>query len=595
MKKPFVFISYSSKDETVADRVQNYLEGKGIRCWIASEDIGGGESYAVQIVDAINDCDVFLLIASPNSNISNHVSNELSLAFSAKKKIIPFRVSDFVLSKANVYFLQQAQWIDAFGNMTEALERLLEAVRMEIPKVSEKPKAPGAPHMSGTQLFMKDNTLYEGAVFAGVPHGNGKARYSNGDVYEGSWSQGKRHGQGKLTWNEGGTFTGEFRDDAVWSGIGVVYEKRQGLWLRYEGYYESGKRNGYGKLYYTDCMYEGQWKDGVRHGRGKLIWNKGGEWVGEFRDDKRWTGDGKYYYTDCVYIGQWKDGVRHGRGKLIWNEGGEWVGEFRDDKRWSGSGKYIFTDAVYIGQWKDGKRHGQGRMIWNKGGEFSGEFREDEYWSGKGVVYEKASDGFSIRYEGEYKFGKRNGYGKCVYKDSVYEGQWLGGVFNGQGKLTWNKGGAFVGEFYKDKMWTGKGVVYTTLDGFSLRYEGEYKSGQRNGHGKIVYEDSVYEGEWLSGKKHGQGKLTWNEGGAFVGTFREDKKWSGSGKIVYADAVYEGQFKDGKRSGQGKMIWNKGGEYTGTFKDGSPWNGKGTWYFSNGKYTGRFVLGKQLG
>ena len=93
MKKPFVFISYSTKDTDSANLVHSYLEGNGIGCWIASRNIEGGESFAVQIVEAIEDCSAFVMITSENSNASDHVSNELSLAFSGKKKIIPFRLN----------------------------------------------------------------------------------------------------------------------------------------------------------------------------------------------------------------------------------------------------------------------------------------------------------------------------------------------------------------------------------------------------------------------------------------------------------------------------------------------------------------------
>lgn len=134
MKKPYVFISYSTKNSDEANLVHSYLESNGISCWIASRNIEGGESFAAQIVDAIYDCSAFVMIASDHSNDSGHVGNELSLAFGQKKKIIPFRVADFSLSKSNLYFLQQAQWIDAFENMNEGLRHLLAAVRSEFPE-----------------------------------------------------------------------------------------------------------------------------------------------------------------------------------------------------------------------------------------------------------------------------------------------------------------------------------------------------------------------------------------------------------------------------------------------------------------------------
>ncbi len=147
MKKPYVFISYSSKEADSANLVHSYLEGNGIGCWIASRNIEGGESFASQIVDAINDCCAFVLMASPYSNNSDHVSNEVSLAFSAKKKIIPFRLQPFELSKAYQYFLQQAQWIDAFEDRNDALKKLLVAVRTTLPasETREKPTITIAP------------------------------------------------------------------------------------------------------------------------------------------------------------------------------------------------------------------------------------------------------------------------------------------------------------------------------------------------------------------------------------------------------------------------------------------------------------------
>ena len=143
MKKPFVFISYSTKEAEIANLVHSYLDGNGINCWIASQNIEGGESFAVQIVEAIANSYAVIMIASSSSNDSNHVSNELSLAFHHKKKIIPFRIEDFELSAANTYFLIQAQWINAFENMNEALKHLLYAVRLAYP--SDAPEVAPAP------------------------------------------------------------------------------------------------------------------------------------------------------------------------------------------------------------------------------------------------------------------------------------------------------------------------------------------------------------------------------------------------------------------------------------------------------------------
>ncbi|MBQ3597087.1 MAG: TIR domain-containing protein [Clostridia bacterium] len=132
MKTPYVFISYSTKDQEHADKVYETLTQQGINCWIATHDIHGGESFAEEITSAVNGCKAFVFIVSQNSDNSPHVGNELSLAFSARKKIIPFRLHEFELSKSNTYFLQQAQWIDLFEDEDLAYSELIKAVNQAL-------------------------------------------------------------------------------------------------------------------------------------------------------------------------------------------------------------------------------------------------------------------------------------------------------------------------------------------------------------------------------------------------------------------------------------------------------------------------------
>ena len=49
-----VFVSYASKDKTVADAVCAKLESAAIRCWIAPRDIVPGRSYGEAIIEAIH-------------------------------------------------------------------------------------------------------------------------------------------------------------------------------------------------------------------------------------------------------------------------------------------------------------------------------------------------------------------------------------------------------------------------------------------------------------------------------------------------------------------------------------------------------------
>ena len=49
-----IFISYASKDKTVADAVCASLENRKIRCWIAPRDVLPGIPYGEAIINGIS-------------------------------------------------------------------------------------------------------------------------------------------------------------------------------------------------------------------------------------------------------------------------------------------------------------------------------------------------------------------------------------------------------------------------------------------------------------------------------------------------------------------------------------------------------------
>jgi hypothetical protein len=55
---------------------------------------------------------------------------------------------------------------------------------------------------------------YEGQFQKGLPHGNGKYTWSNGDLYSGGWKRGKMHGIGEFTFAENdSTINGLWKND----------------------------------------------------------------------------------------------------------------------------------------------------------------------------------------------------------------------------------------------------------------------------------------------------------------------------------------------------------------------------------------------
>ena len=64
---PDVFISYASQDATAANAVVVALEGRGVKCWIAPRDVVPGSLYADEIVRAINEARVVVLVLLLNT------------------------------------------------------------------------------------------------------------------------------------------------------------------------------------------------------------------------------------------------------------------------------------------------------------------------------------------------------------------------------------------------------------------------------------------------------------------------------------------------------------------------------------------------
>ncbi|MBR5848530.1 MAG: TIR domain-containing protein [Bacteroidaceae bacterium] len=129
-----VFISYSSKDQKVAEGVCAYLEQYGIRCFVAYRDIPRAVVWATAIVEALEHSRMMLVLFSENFNHSSQVEREIELASEEKMPILTFRLSDDAFRGAKKYYLQNLNWIDAFPHP----ERYFESLRVNIFSLLEK-------------------------------------------------------------------------------------------------------------------------------------------------------------------------------------------------------------------------------------------------------------------------------------------------------------------------------------------------------------------------------------------------------------------------------------------------------------------------
>lgn len=126
MKKK-VFISYSSIQEEEANRICSFLESNNLSCFMSSRDIVPGTEYAEQLLEAIDDSRVVVLLLSEEANSSPHVLREIEYAVSHKKPIIVYELEDVVLSRSMEYYLMTHQWLSMNDMMRD--EVLLTSVR----------------------------------------------------------------------------------------------------------------------------------------------------------------------------------------------------------------------------------------------------------------------------------------------------------------------------------------------------------------------------------------------------------------------------------------------------------------------------------
>jgi hypothetical protein len=115
-----VFVSYSQPDYACAMELVARVESEGIDCWVAPRDIAPSADWAAEIIDAIANSRVMILVFSASSNDSPQVRREVERAVYKNVCVLPFRIESVVPSKSLEYFLSSQHWMDAFPPPREA-------------------------------------------------------------------------------------------------------------------------------------------------------------------------------------------------------------------------------------------------------------------------------------------------------------------------------------------------------------------------------------------------------------------------------------------------------------------------------------------
>ena len=123
-----VFISYSSKDQKVAEGICGFLESNGYRCFVAYRDISRGVVWAGAIADAIDESQMMVVVFSNAFNVSTQTDREIELAAENNIPILTYRITEDKFKGAKKYYLKNLNWIDAFPNPEQYFGNLLHSV-----------------------------------------------------------------------------------------------------------------------------------------------------------------------------------------------------------------------------------------------------------------------------------------------------------------------------------------------------------------------------------------------------------------------------------------------------------------------------------
>lgn len=103
-RPPFVFLSYNRMNNEMSKDVQTILEDRHLFVWRAPKDVPAGRDYFLNEMEAIEECDLFLILLSSSAQESEEVRKEFEKAVELNKAIFPVWVEDIKDTDINDYY-----------------------------------------------------------------------------------------------------------------------------------------------------------------------------------------------------------------------------------------------------------------------------------------------------------------------------------------------------------------------------------------------------------------------------------------------------------------------------------------------------------
>lgn len=299
---------------------------------------------------------------------------------------------------------------------------------------------------------------YTGYILKKRPHGIGRADYhtysKTAGWEEANWVNGKKNGAATAKYPNGSRYEANYKNDKL-DGKFHSFLKDSTL---YEQFYKDGKLVGVQKIYHPDgTREEVESENGKMEGCATAYTKEGHRGTGYFQNGDV-QGEITLHLKDgTTMIGIYKHGALEGPIKLYLPDGDRFEGEMKNNMLFGKGIKYLLNgekveavfengvitgDAVwtypngdkYVGQLRDYEKSGYGKFSYVDGMYYEGYWIEDNY-HGLGRFTVPSNKHVRncpkcITYEGEWKAGLKDGYGKC---------------YDGKGRLL------YEGKFVKDK------------------------------------------------------------------------------------------------------------------------------------------------
>ena len=110
-----VFVSYSSLDRDRVIPVVDFLRSSGVSVWVDEGNIHAADLWSEQIVQAIAECRVMVVMLSGNSTDSHNVIKEAMLASEQKKALLPVYLEPAEIPARLQYQLAGIQHLELYG------------------------------------------------------------------------------------------------------------------------------------------------------------------------------------------------------------------------------------------------------------------------------------------------------------------------------------------------------------------------------------------------------------------------------------------------------------------------------------------------